>query len=846
MMRKMWLATRQFARWVKVHSPGSGYDNLGYSERLDYLNGGVGMRGSLASHGERTLVWNRVTAEEAREIADFADGIYGDGPYYLIDPVSATQNVLDKQWATPALTGKDGVPLIGLERPQLVRNYDTSRGYPIEMARYDYADIGGSRTAYIPIPPGHVAWVGVHGDRESTGGLDVQPTSGEFPVGLSTTVPVADVNAPLFSHSFPATSEHAGIELSFKHGGPIVNHATAPSFEESDGTVTLYENLFTNPSFEAGSGTVEVRRNLCPDPSFEGASVTAWTTSGGATFAQSTEWAVYGAKSAKVVAGNANSNAGDLRIGSLTSFPPGIGPGSTVTVSAEINIPAAHTAPDSSGSSRQRRILLFAGTGAGGTTVITSYGPQVPNTPGRHRISHTMTIPNDATGFIYAIGCAGSGSEPNFVTYVDAVLVEVGSQLRPYFDGSVQSVPDPDLTPAWTSAPDASESILTGVPVAGVTAVRCLAIRSSKFGGSMRLIPNTSNTDSYAYFILPTAARGGGTLIATRHQEQVITTTNGRRGALGAEDSRLFYSYPTIQVGSEEMRLTYPALTSFYHARFYHGGAQGSGDVYWTMGGLFEGEYTGPWFDGAHPINDPDFITAWSGTPNASTSTVSAVKAMLPAGSSAYNCIPVRSTRGVRSGAFSLRLISTGAGAFVIIPRPGALSAGGVARVTAFLQEPLSTISEHFPSLTVSDGATYDSVPNIPGFHDLEIEVPGGTSDLLLTGAFAQGVGDVWYDALGLFEPGRAVAWFDGDSDGAAWDGTPHQSSSTLTTRRVTIAGIIVQIHPAGVTPPDGKFISGQGISGFQFEGKPQVTPYSLAHDSFGLSAKIVEVETWL
>src|SRR5690606_41765286 len=72
-------------------------------------------------------------------------------------------------------------------------------------------------------------------------------------------------------------------------------------------------------------------------------------------------------RSSDLVAGNVNSNAGDLRIGSLTSFPPGIGPGSTVTVSAEINIPAAHTAPDSSGSSRQRRILLFAGTGAGGT-----------------------------------------------------------------------------------------------------------------------------------------------------------------------------------------------------------------------------------------------------------------------------------------------------------------------------------------------------------------------------------------------------------------------------------------------------------------------------------------------
>lgn len=176
-------------------------------------------------------------------------------------------------------------------------------------------------------------------------------------------------------------------------------------------------------------------KNLCPDPSFEGA-ITAWSFSGSTTGAPSTEWAHVGSRSMKVTSGSTSPSSGDIRFGSLTSFPPGIGPGSTVTVSAFLNTPAAHAGLNTTASSRQRRMLAFIGMPGGGVTQ--TFGPQAPNVAGVHRVSHTFTIPSTATGLVIAVGCAGSASDAAFVSYVDAVQVELGATLTPFTQRFIQ------------------------------------------------------------------------------------------------------------------------------------------------------------------------------------------------------------------------------------------------------------------------------------------------------------------------------------------------------------------------------------------------------------------------
>ncbi|WP_309129487.1 hypothetical protein [Microbacterium sp.] len=384
-------------------------------------------------------------------------------------------------------------------------------------------------------------------------------------------------------------------------------------------------NLFPNPEL-VGAGTVEVRRNLCPTPSFEATTAPAWSTSGSATAAPSTDWAASGARSMKVTAGGTNSNAGDIRIGSLTAFPAGVSAGMTVTMSATIMMPAAYAAPDNSGGSRQRRIMFFWQNGAG--AVSQSYGPQAPNTPGVHKISHTLTIPADAVGLIYSVGCAGSGSEPNFITYVDEVLLERSATVRPFFAPGVPS-PDPDLTPSWTGTANNSPSILTGVPIAAIPSIpgRCFAIRSSKVVDGVpfpvRLIADRASADTFV--VLGTALPTDGTFLATRYQESVLSNPSARGLWVTFPES---YAPLVNEVGAREYRYKYSGLTSTYQGRLYHGGAQGSGDVWYRAVGIFAGAYDGPWFSGDTPDTD-EVIYAWQGPRNASPSTRQEMEAVM-------------------------------------------------------------------------------------------------------------------------------------------------------------------------------------------------------------------------
>lgn len=201
----------------------------------------------------------------------------------------------------------------------------------------------------------------------------------------------------------------------------------------------------------------EQRRNLCTNPSFEAEALAPWGTSV-TTLARSSEWARSGTHSAKVVTTGTATGSGDIRLSgasNATSFPPGLGPGVTFTMSAWINTPAAHATFVQTSASRQRRIVVFVSTNGSSFTPVP--GPQGQNIAGVQRLSQTYTIPANATGILLAVGCAGSTADPNFVTYVDDVLIEAAPSLGPYFDGSTPDTNTADYS--WIAAANASASV---------------------------------------------------------------------------------------------------------------------------------------------------------------------------------------------------------------------------------------------------------------------------------------------------------------------------------------------------------------------------------------------------
>lgn len=216
-MRYMYFGNKNKMRWVKVDSPGRNQGARGYSDRLEYTNGGVALRESVNGHEEFTLTWNRMSREEARAVIDFAFQIYGTKIIHFLDPVVADQNVLNKAWSAPAITAKDGVPLAGSARPSIETNADLSLDYPAEMARYDLTDTDTARSFWVPIPPGHTAHIGVHGDPGSTLGVKVQRTTAGAPSGSPTIVAVTDVDTTTrFTNSFASSGNQSGIDISLE------------------------------------------------------------------------------------------------------------------------------------------------------------------------------------------------------------------------------------------------------------------------------------------------------------------------------------------------------------------------------------------------------------------------------------------------------------------------------------------------------------------------------------------------------------------------------------------------------------------------------------------------------
>lgn len=212
-------------------------------------------------------------------------------------------------------------------------------------------------------------------------------------------------------------------------------------------------------------------------------------------------------------------------------------------------------------------------------------------------------------------GSLGSGD----VWWTDIGLF-AGTYNGPWFSGDAS--PDSDLTASWSGPVDNSTSVLSGVPVAGVSTNESFAIRSSRFGGSMRLIPTGSN-NSYAEMsprasIAVPITRTG---IASRSLESPLTgPLNTRALGLRMFTPESWVLSPNV-AGTVNLRLTSFQDTSVGSGRliFMHGGAQGSGDVYWSMPGLFAGDYQGPWFAGDTENTELNRYS-WAGAANASAS----------------------------------------------------------------------------------------------------------------------------------------------------------------------------------------------------------------------------------
>jgi len=155
------------AMWVKAPRSGMEASPAGFASKIDFLNGGSSVRRSNRTHREFSMSWGGQmngtdSTENIQVIKDFYDGLYGNGPFYWLDPFSMASNILAPHYAAPMLSEKDWPSLSATITPTFTTNsYNNS--YPIKRAVYALpGSHSDTRKLTILIPSTHTLHFGWH------------------------------------------------------------------------------------------------------------------------------------------------------------------------------------------------------------------------------------------------------------------------------------------------------------------------------------------------------------------------------------------------------------------------------------------------------------------------------------------------------------------------------------------------------------------------------------------------------------------------------------------------------------------------------------------------------------
>ena len=219
---KMWFGTREHMQYILCPDTGADFTGVGYSSgTIQYLSGGAFIRNSDTSHREFSMSWNMGSRENLQPIFDYAAGVYGDAPYYFVDPMAADQNVLPEWWAAPRMALSDAPLLVGKTLPDKIPTPANSFGYPTSGALYTVGGSDVSNPLFIPIPPGMIFHIGVHGLGTSTASIHMSPvTAGGVGVGVDLTMLGVSSNVR-FNTTQNTSGGVMGVELSVNGTGSL-------------------------------------------------------------------------------------------------------------------------------------------------------------------------------------------------------------------------------------------------------------------------------------------------------------------------------------------------------------------------------------------------------------------------------------------------------------------------------------------------------------------------------------------------------------------------------------------------------------------------------------------------
>lgn len=189
-MAGLWFGNRERTEYLKCALQEIGVDNTGYSEGLNYVNGGAGVVRSYASSRSYDLSW-RGTPDELNPIKAWQQGVWGVGPYFLADPMTFSTNMFPPNWATPRLIEVGDWKNIYTSEPSFSDTASNSFDQPIRSATWDVNETSYAEPSIkctLLIPPDQTLHLGFSGSVTGTGRVGVQPINLDGTLGSPTSL----------------------------------------------------------------------------------------------------------------------------------------------------------------------------------------------------------------------------------------------------------------------------------------------------------------------------------------------------------------------------------------------------------------------------------------------------------------------------------------------------------------------------------------------------------------------------------------------------------------------------------------------------------------------------------
>lgn len=185
----MWFGTEHLMQWIETPQTGADSSPTGWSTDATMINGGGFAVNSWGSHKRYGYGWGDTASRElASLIHAYANGTYGRGLIYFLDPMYYETNVLPRHWADPSMALEDEAPpLIYDHQPTGSPVASGPNMLPTMRTTYTPTEIGMSRSdsLFIPVPEGHSLLLGAVYSATGSGGVFVATQTASGAVGVS-------------------------------------------------------------------------------------------------------------------------------------------------------------------------------------------------------------------------------------------------------------------------------------------------------------------------------------------------------------------------------------------------------------------------------------------------------------------------------------------------------------------------------------------------------------------------------------------------------------------------------------------------------------------------------------